>query len=133
MVCIYCGEKTSVINSRSSTKTLSTWRRRICSRCQGVFTTREQIELELVLRVQKAGHLQPFQRDKLFLSVYRSLSHRKTPTKDAGALTSTVIHHLLAQPLNGLLQKDDIIARTKNVLLRFDKVAATHYIAHHPG
>lgn len=132
MDCIYCGNKTRVSNSRPSKTSKSTWRRRACTSCQAIFTTREQIELSNSLRVKKANGLEPFYRDRLFINVYESLSHRKTPYKDAGGLTDTVTARLISESKNGLLTTTAIIDEVTKVLKRFDKASATHYTAHHP-
>ncbi len=137
MVCIYCGQKTKVTNSRSSTKSKQTWRRRECLECQNIFTTREEIDLATVLMVQKAqpsnqtNFLEPFQRDKLFLSLFTSLSHRKTALTDATALTETIITKLFGLQANCVLDITDIKQATAAVLKRFDRAAATYYMAHH--
>ncbi len=97
MVCIYCSEKTQVTNSRASPKTRRTWRRRECTSCKSVVTTYEQIDYASALRViNKQTDLQPFSRDKLFMSLNRSLQHRETALTDASDLADTVTHRLLA-------------------------------------
>lgn len=130
MVCIYCDNKTKVTNSRASAKTKTTWRRRQCHSCRSIFTTREQIETAGTVRVKTStGHLQPFLRDKLFLSLHRSLLHRKTAVSDASALTDTVLHQLNHLQTNGVLQNTKIIETTAKTLKRFDKAAHTSYLA----
>lgn len=132
MVCIYCGNKTKVSNSRSASKGLSTWRRRECLHCQSVITTREQIDLYSALRVRDtAGRLRPFLRDKLLLSLHRSLSHRKTATSDATELTDTILNKLMTKQSAGSLEVDVIIDTADQILKRFDRAAAVHYLAHH--
>lgn len=131
MVCVYCNHSTSVTNSRPSVKTNTTWRRRKCSHCGSIFTTRENIDYESILRVQKTGRLEPFYRDKLLLSVHRSLSHRKKAYTDAGSLTDTITVSLLSQSTRGLLSLEEVTDATLSVLKRFDKAAAVHYRANH--
>lgn len=41
MVCIYCGSKTQVANSRHQKRVNQVWRRRECTRCHAVFTSLE--------------------------------------------------------------------------------------------
>lgn len=131
MVCIYCSNKTKVVNSRYSKQSLQTWRRRECLNCHSIFTTREHPDLEISIRVKHpSGSLEPFSRDKLFISVYRSLSHRKTALQDATALTDTIISLLLKQKSSVFTQKI-IIDQINRVLLNFDEVARTYYVAHH--
>lgn len=132
MVCIYCSGKTKVSNSRSSARELSTWRRRRCLECGATVTSREHLDYSSAMSVKtKNGRLSPFLRDKLFLSLSNSLSHRKTAVTDASVLTDTVIHRLLMVQQRGLLTRDHIIYESGEVLQRFDKAAATHYVAHH--
>lgn len=133
MVCIYCGSlsKTTVVNSRTSAKTSTTWRRRNCSACGSIFTTREYLDYTGALGVQKNDTLKPFQRDYLFVSVYNSLSHRKTALSDATELTDTIIKSLLKLQTNGVLSNRHITETTADTLQRFDLVAATYYQARH--
>ncbi len=131
MVCIYCGSKTQVINSRHQKRQNNTWRRRACSRCQAVFTTSEAPELSTSLSVDRQGHLRPFERDKLLFSLHSSLLHRKTASADASALTATIISLLYGQARSGVIATADIRQTAASVLERFDKPAAVHYRAFH--
>lgn len=78
------------------------------------------------------GHLQPFLRDKLFLSIHDSLKHRKTATADAAALTATIINQLYTIAHEARLEAAEIIDLSAATLERFDAVAAAHYRAFHP-
>lgn len=134
MVCIYCNGKTKVINSRYSIKRAATWRRRQCLKCGAAFTTRELADYESSLRVMDStGAMRPFLRDKIFVSLYGSLSHRQTSLSDAQALTGTIISNLLNHPHKGVISTKEVIGNTKEVLSKFDIAAYTHYSAHHPG
>jgi transcriptional regulator NrdR family protein len=75
--------------------------------------------------------LQPFSRDKLFMSLYESCKHRPTALTDADGLTSTVTHLLLQQLSEGSIGREEIIMITTAVLERFDRTAATIYSAYH--
>ncbi len=77
-------------------------------------------------------HLEPFSRDKLFLSLYDSLKHRKQATNDATGLTDTVITHLYPIIHKGIVTSTNITEVALLTLNRFDKAAATHYQAFHP-
>jgi transcriptional regulator NrdR family protein len=134
MVCIYCGEKTAVSNSRSSIKYIQTWRRRRCTVCKAVVTSVETYDLAATIRVKNSvGSLEPFLRDKLLISLYRSLSHRKTALQDSSALTQTTITKLIVPEHRGILSNTLVRDTSLEVLDRFDKAAATHYKAHHQG
>lgn len=157
MVCIYCNSKTktAVVNSRVSAKSACVWRRRSCPHCASIITTREQVDYQNALRVQKTSSgpnapggrlgagtrfspnidstssLEPFQRDRLFLSIHNSLSHRKTALNDSTQLTDTIIAQLLPLQTNGVLTTSSISNVTASILNRFDSVAGIHYHAHH--
>jgi transcriptional repressor NrdR len=131
MVCIYCGAKTNIVNSRKRSKGLQTWRRRRCISCRAVFTSIEKADAEQSLRVRKeSGAIEPFLYEKLFLDVYRSLSHRKSRHMDAKSLSDTVVTRLLPCK-SGILQSSEVKYAAMEVLKRFDKSAATYYRAHH--
>lgn len=131
MVCIYCGGKTAVSNSRSSEKSLSTWRRRQCKSCKAVFTTRETPDLHESLRVNTSQNtLRPFFRDKLMLSVYLSILHRKTALDDSTALIGTILPKVVAHSNRGVIDSKEIFEITLSVLRNFDKAGATYYQAH---
>lgn len=133
MVCIYCDTKTktAVVNSRVSAKTMAVWRRRRCLNCSSIITTREQLDYENALRVRKNKALQPFQRDRLYISVYNSVSHRKTALGDATELTDNIVNALLTIQTNGVLTRSQIVEATAVALERFDPAAGVYYRAHH--
>ncbi|HTE22725.1 MAG TPA: hypothetical protein VK674_06860 [Candidatus Limnocylindria bacterium] len=108
------------------------WRRRQCSSCKAVFTTIEGVDATQALRVSSNKRYEPFSRDKLLLSIYDSLRHRKTATEDATAITATILSHLYPFITDTVLVRDDIAKTTALVLGRFDKAAATSYRAFHP-
>jgi transcriptional repressor NrdR len=133
MVCIYCFNKTEIINSRLQKKTNQVWRRRHCTTCNGIFTTLEQADLlTSLLYKNSSGRLESFQRDILFLSVFDSLGHRKTASSDATALTATILSNLSLRIKNATLERSDIVNVISAVLKRFDKAAAITYSAYHP-
>lgn len=132
MVCIYCGAETSVINSRPQKRYNNIWRRRQCGGCGAVFTTSETPDFLKSLVVTNGNSLEPFSRDKLFLSVHDSVRHRKTATSDATGLTGTIISRLYPFITSGSLARADITHIAAATLKRFDKAAASHYRAYHP-
>jgi transcriptional regulator NrdR family protein len=132
MVCIHCGGKTGVTNSRHQKRHNRVWRRRVCGDCQAVFTTEETVAYQGAWLVQnKTGRLEPFSRDKLFLSLYRSCEHRETVLADVGALTDTIIDKLAVQVVNGGLDSRVISATAQVALNRFDDAASVSYQAYH--
>ena len=132
MVCIHCGNKTQVINSRSQRRMNQVWRRRQCHKCRAIFTTEETVQYGAVWSIKDAsGALQPFSRDKLFMSLYRSCQHRRSALSDAGGLTDTIIRKVSALAEDGAVDRQ-AIARVVHVALnRFDKAASVHYQAFH--
>jgi transcriptional regulator NrdR family protein len=83
-------------------------------------------------RVQDAKDaLHPFQRDKLLMSIHKSLEHRPKSVVDASGITATVMALLQHQTSQGLLETSDIAITVHEVLQNFDKAAAVHYAAFH--
>lgn len=133
MVCIYCGEDTQVINSRPQKNQNQIWRRRRCTECRALLTTEEAIVYrQAVLIKQKDGNLEPYSRDRLFISILNSCRHRSTAVADAAGLTATVQAKLIpAQLTAGALDRGNVIETVKAVLENFDNAAAVHYAAFH--
>ncbi len=133
MVCIYCGSKTQVVNSRHQKRLNRVWRRRECTQCHAIFTTEEAVDLGGSIAVRRdTKHVQPFSRDKLFASLLSALGHRQTAVADAGALTATIISKLLLSATNAAVTPQEIVIITHETLSRFDSAAATQYTAYHP-
>lgn len=134
MVCIYCGSKTTVMNSRAQKRLLQTWRRRQCMVCGALFTTHETADLSSSLLVKHPdGHVEPFSRDKLFVSILRAVGHRQAPVEDARAITSTSIGIILHTKPQAAIATAQIAQYTHQALRRFDIVAGIQYLAYHPS
>ena len=135
MVCIYCGNKTTVANSRLQKRRNSVWRRRQCSHCGAVFTSIEQTSYDQSFGFKyTTSHIIPFQRDVLFLSLYEACRHRADPVSDAAALTDTVIRKLSPSFVTeGVVERAVLRNIAAETLLNFDVAAATHYQAYHPA
>lgn len=132
MECIYCSHKTQVINSRPQKRLRQVWRRRQCTHCKAVFTTLETVDTTTSLLVtDKTGHSEPFQRDKLFVSLLSACGHRKTAQRDAAALTNTTLAKLYPQIVSATISAATITETALEVLKRFDKAAAVQYAAYH--
>jgi transcriptional regulator NrdR family protein len=133
MVCIYCGGETAVKNSRPQKRLGHIWRRRLCTVCHATFTTHEIPDLAASLLVLGAsGSLAPFQRDKLYSCVVRSLGHRDDAVAAASALTATIIASLLRQHGGASIARESIVQTSHLVLQRLDRVAGVQYAAYHP-
>lgn len=131
MVCIYCSAKTKIINSRFQKKLNSTWRRHKCSKCGQVFTTNESPQFDTLWVVKRPnGRISAFNRNKLLLSLYHSLKHRKNALDEASALTSTVLSQI--KPVKqSVIELQKIRKVAYDTLKRFDNVAAVHYKAYY--
>ena len=136
MVCIYCGGPTRVTNSRLQRVCNNIWRRRSCSNCGTVFTTQERPTLETSLVVKRyvgtKQQIAPFNRDRLFLCIYRTFCHRASPTEDASAITRTAIARILKQQQDGSIESAAIATIVWRILQNFDTTSAVIYSAHHP-
>jgi transcriptional repressor NrdR len=132
MVCIQCGAETKVTNSRHQKRANQVWRRRQCLSCGAVFTTEEKADYGAAWQVSGwEGHLEPFSRDKLLLSLYDSLRHRPTALRDAGGLVETVISRLVEHVSSGTIDARMIAQISQVALNRFDSAASISYQAFH--
>ncbi len=134
MVCIYCGSKTEVTNSRSKARITSVWRRRQCKACVAQFSTSELPDFDTSLAVKtNDGKLKPLNRDKLFLSLYQALGHRPDALKSATELTFTILGLLLRthKPVDGTIEASMLAKTALNVLKRYDALSAHTYKAYH--
>lgn len=131
MKCPFCQSDTSVEISRPSRKIPSVWRRRQCDNCNRVFSTKEKPDLSLSISVKnKAGQEEPFSEDKLLMSVFVCLTHRKDALEASRALSDTITRLLFPLKSNAI-ESTEIKAAVLKVLKRFDGAAATYYKAHH--
>ena len=134
MVCTYCGSATQVFNSRHQKRANNVWRRRRCqnSACGAVFSTIEQVDYEKSWVVQyQTGNREAFVRDRLAISIFKSLQHRSTALTDAVGLTQTIMNTLQSFAQNEVMTTTAIATVVYEVLSRFDKPAATMYQAYH--
>ncbi len=146
MECIYCHSDLAVMNSRPQRSRNQTWRRRLCKACGAVFTSIEALDLSLAFKVANSAHtataankpntdsrtsLQPFDRDRLFISVYESLRHRPTAASDARGLADTITARLVKQSKQGVISTQALVTAALETLQHFDQAAATYYAAFH--
>lgn len=128
MVCIYCKSETNVINSRYKVRLNTVWRRRSCQKCQAIFSTSETAILEKAISVTKnSGKIEPFYKDKILISIYRSLDHLQQAPLKASALTDTVVAKLQTNKPGPSLSTKDIVQVVTSVLKRFDAAGAIKY------
>jgi transcriptional repressor NrdR len=132
MVCIYCGGKTKVTNSRPQKRLHQVWRRRCCVQCQAIFTTNEAADFSTSLIVRHSdGAVTPFSRDVLFISIHQVVGHRETPVDDASALTATITAKLLHGGSEAVIRPSEIAKAAYRTLERFDEAASVQYRAYH--
>ena len=134
MVCIYCSRETLVTNSRPKIHPLAVWRRRQCLSCRKHFTTNELPVYEKSLRVVgMSGNVSAFNRDRMLLSLFKSLGHRPNSIDAASAVTNTVLSKLVNKKYltEDTLLAQDIAKVSFVVLKRFDHLAAATYKAYH--
>jgi transcriptional regulator NrdR family protein len=132
MVCIYCGGDTKVTNSRHNKHANKVWRRRQCLQCNAIFSTYEAADYEKSWVVKSdGGSLEPFLRDKLFVSIYNSCRHRDGSLTDSIGLADTVIKLVAQNISDGVIERRLLRAMVAQTLERFDGAAATHYNAFH--
>jgi transcriptional regulator NrdR family protein len=94
-----------------------------------VFTTIEAPDYGAGWLVQGKSGFQPFDRDRLFLSIYEVCKRRPEGINDAAALTDTIIKKLRPSVVRGALKTGSIVHATQVTLNRFDKAASILYEA----
>lgn len=129
MVCIYCGSKTKIINSRQIAKSGQIWRRHRCQECHATFTTTEDYQLNNALLVEHSNQqTEPFIKEKLFISIHQAIDHLKNNEETANYLTQTVINRLFkSKPLKPILTTKNIYITVVYVLRRYDAASAIRY------
>ena len=133
MVCPFClHKKTSVYNSRRTSKLNLTWRRRRCESCGREFTTRESADPHSILRVGTKRPA-PYSRAKLTISLLRVSDHRADQGEAAYWLADTIEQKLyrLSTTANNVVTKHQITKTTLDVLKNFDAAAYVKYLAYH--
>lgn len=131
MNCICCSSDTKVVNSRPQKRINGIWRRRQCLLCNAIFTSIEKADLTGSIAVQSQKAIQPFNRDKLFLSIYESCKHRPKAVDEASGLTDTVISKLLPKTKGAVIEVEQIKEVALKSLKNFDRAAFTYYQAYH--
>lgn len=95
MHCPFCQhEDTRVIDSRVSEDGGTIRRRRECGQCGERFNTTESAELKLPTLVKGDGRREPFDVNKLRLSMERALHKRPVPAEQLDAAVRAVVHQV---------------------------------------
>ena len=133
MVCIYCGGKTKVTNSRYQRRSNQVWRRRQCLACGALFTTHEALELESALSVNRHGRLEAFRPDLLLEELHRAMHNQKDAHTASKEVLATIVRKLLDLPQKPVFVPTDISKAAAEIIKRFDKSAYLRYVADHPS
>lgn len=95
MRCPFCNcEDTQVKDSRSSEDGVSIRRRRICSECDGRFTTFERVQFRELTVLKKNNERRPFDRDKLARSINIAVRKRPVPDEKQEEMVTRIVQHL---------------------------------------
>lgn len=131
MVCIYCKHKTQVINSRLQVSSNTVWRRRFCPNCHNLMTTQESYCLNNLLLVKHQKKIEPFNSEKIFLTIYQALDHFKDADNRASYLAQITINKIISQTSNSQITSSTIFNIIITTLSRYDKLAAKKYLTNH--
>lgn len=133
MVCYYCKNKTSVINSRYQKRKNSVWRRRKCLSCAAILTTSEQYDLETTLLIIDGSKIPTFfNRYKLFLSIYSCFGHSKNSLSDSGYITDNIVDMLSSNQEKAQIDTKSLKIMISVALSRYNTLAADQYNTKHP-
>ena len=123
MLCPNCSCKESrVIDSRSFDDGASIKRRRECLECGTRFTTFERREEEPIMVLKRDGHVEPFDRSKLFKSLLSATAKRNVSLHTLEAFVDMVendIRNTYRGPIPSSSLGDQVLIR----LVDLDKVA----------
>lgn len=82
MKCPYCGyTESKVVDSRSTEDGNKIRRRRECLQCEKRFTTYEYVEAVPIVVIKKSKYCEPFDREKLLMSMLRACKKSETDIK----------------------------------------------------
>lgn len=137
MKCIYCVHKrTEVVNSRPIQKGYVTWRRRKCTQCTAVFTTKETTIADNIFVIKRNKRRQRFVYEKLFVSIFTVLSMKKGSDNGENAKTSKnvsvkVIEQIYTSHISSkTVYTSAIILLVYKELKKVNQSYADHYISY---
>ena len=136
MVCPFCGSiKTSVRNSRHTSRKNQVWRRRNCEECGRTFTTREKVELEFLEVLNEDGSSEPFLRSKLITSVIKACDHLPEAVDNAFALVETAEKKILLDvpAKSNRIEATEIFEAISSVLKLYEPLAHLKYLSYYSG
>ena len=97
MRCPFCGfADTQVKDSRPTEDGSAIRRRRVCTECNGRFTTFERVQMRELTVVKRNNRRVPFDRDKLMRSIQIALRKRPVDPERVERLVSGIVRQLEA-------------------------------------
>lgn len=124
MDCPICSSKLKTVNSRKTAGGSSTWRRKHCPKCYLTLTSRENLDLSQILKIDGS----PYSRAKLISKLAR-LSSRSSE-EDISDTVSTIESRLLKLFRHHHKITPDIFSsEVTRVLEKLDKPASLRYKA----
>ena len=95
MRCPFCGALDSQVkDSRPSEDGAAIRRRRLCPECGGRFTTFERVQLRELTIIKRSGRRNPFDREKLVLSITHALRKRPVDNQRVERMVSGIVRQL---------------------------------------
>lgn len=95
MRCPFCScPDTQVKDSRTSEDGYSIRRRRSCPKCGSRFTTFEHIQMRDLVVVKKNDVRVPFERDKLYRSIFLALRKRDISDEQVDQVVNNIVRQL---------------------------------------
>jgi len=129
MRCPYCREinQDKVLDSRLSENGQVIRRRRLCTRCNKRFTTKERVENEVKLTVIKRdGRRMPYDRSKLIASIQRAAYKRPVSEQKVAEIADKVEDQLFKE-FDREVHSLTIGLRVGEQLKRTDQIAYVRY------
>lgn len=127
MKCPFCSsDDTHVKDSRAAEEGAAIRRRRICSSCQGRFTTFERIQLRELTVIKGDGRREPFDRDKLFRSFKLCLQKRPVDIDHMERVVTSIVRRLESSG-DPDVTSQKIGAMAMEALVNMDPVAYVRY------
>jgi transcriptional repressor NrdR len=126
--CPYCSGDSSVTETRVTADGMR--RRRVCTVCKRRFTTYEKVGAP-ALKVQKRdGTLEPFEGDKLFVSLQRVAAHRGVRDDDLRRVARDIEATLVDSGRKSIAW-NDIVSLALDRLKNIDSIAAHRFAANY--
>jgi transcriptional repressor NrdR len=126
--CPYCSGDSSVTETRVTADGMR--RRRVCTVCKRRFTTYEKVGAPALKVEKRDGTLEPFEGDKLFVSLQRVASHRGVRDDDLRRVARD-IEATLVDSGRKSVPWNDIVQLALDRLKNIDSVAANRFAANY--